>query len=385
MTPEDVERSLILGRGWVKAIETGKVQPTLDAIASMLSVYGKTLSDLASGMTGSVPHISRPISAEAVEDGLEIKFDYAKHDASYRLGGASLDQFADVMLTLTEGLARLTVREIDEDEPLLEALEDEEGNLGGEIEKAIKTGSVANTFLRAVELWPHANPSDLWWFIVYRAYCDRYSHPSKYSRLDMAQSWRRTGGWALETILEKHYGPFLAEQGVNLVIANSARKARLLAGVDVGHRLEADKVDVFLTVGEGENEKMIGVVHVKASFAERRTDDVPMSEALVAAGYISPLWTMDCKSMPSAHPVNRGELGVVFDGRGVDGRSAKRKDIEDDGFFSACFSYNRNTRPTPASFRSRARVHVCDFTDPNDSFSAFILAERKRFKEMFGI
>lgn len=159
------------------------------------------------------------------------------------------------------------------------------------------------------------------------------------------------------------------------------RKARILHGIDVGHRLEADKVDIMLTVGEGMNERMIGVVHVKASFAERRTDDVPMSQALVNASYISPLWTMDCKSFPSSEPVNRGELGKVFTGEGTDQRNAKRKDIESDGFFSACFSYNRNTRPTPPNIPVKARIYLCDFTSPDDAFTRFIVSESRRFRK----
>lgn len=123
-----------------------------------------------------------------------------------------------------------------------------------------------------------------------------------------------------------------------------------------------------------------GVVHVKASFAERRTDDVPMSKALVEAGYISPLWTLDCKSTPSPQPFNRGELGPAL-GKGKDIRSAKRKDIEDDGYFSACFSYNANTIPTPITQKAKARIFVCDFNNPDDAFSNFIISGWKRFKD----
>jgi transcriptional regulator with XRE-family HTH domain len=363
LTPANVEQRLILGPGWVTAIEAGTIHPSLDVIASMLSVYGKSLSELAEGATGSVPTINRSISAEAAGTDLGIHFAYAAHDAAYRLLNATPEQFAQVVLTLRNGLAQLSRQNVSDDQ-----------------EKAIKTESVASAFLKAVELWPNANPSDLWWFVVYRAYCDQYNHPSEHSRLDFTQSWKRTGGWALERILERHYGPALAAHGINLVIADGERKIRLLEGVNVDHRLEADKMDVLLTVGDGAQEKLIGVVHVKASFAERRTDDVPMSQALVEAGYISPLWTMDCKSTPSMRPVNRGELGSVYGGQGADGRSAKRKDIEDDGFFSACFSYNKNTLPTPVDYQSRARVYVCDFSNPNDAFTGFIITERQRVR-----
>jgi len=61
-----------------------------------------------------------------------------------------------------------------------------------------------------MELWPHANPSDIWWFVVSRAYHDPFNHPAHYARLDLGQSWKRTGGWALEEVLVRHYGPALA-------------------------------------------------------------------------------------------------------------------------------------------------------------------------------
>jgi hypothetical protein len=131
---------------------------------------------------------------------------------------------------------------------------------------------------------------------------------------------------------------------------------------------------------KGREEVLFGVVHVKASFAERRTDDVPMSKALVDAGYVSPLWTMDCKSAPSETPTNRGELGPAFDeDDDKDKRSAKRKDIEDDGYFSACFSYNSNTNPTPTKQESKAKVYVCNFQDPDDGFSQFIISSWQTF------
>ncbi len=145
---------------------------------------------------------------------------------------------------------------------------------------------------------------------------------------------------------------------------------------NVPSRLESDKVDVFLL---GPDDRVFGVVHVKASFAERRTDDVPMSEALIAKGYFSPLWTMDCKSMPAAKPVNKGELGLV-QGR----RSAKRKDFEDDGWFSACFSYNANTLASPDPEKVAAPIVVCDFSDPDDAFVEHVVAAWQRFSALHG-
>ena len=156
-------------------------------------------------------------------------------------------------------------------------------------------------------------------------------------------------------------------------IADGTTKQRLVTRLDVGDRIEADKIDVVLTGGQ--DERFFGVVHVKASFAERRTDDVPMSTALTRAGYTSPLWTMDCKSMPATVPRNRGELGEA-QGR----RSAKRRDIEDEGYFTGCFSYNRNTRPSVGNLAPERRVYTCKFKDPDDAFSRFILERWRAFQ-----
>jgi hypothetical protein len=241
--------------------------------------------------------------------------------------------------------------------------------------------AVANAYLKAASVWPNANPSDLWWFIVSRAYLDAFNHPAQFARLDLGQSWKRTGGWALEEVLVRHYRDALAAHGIRIFIARGDEKASFLSQLQVADRLESDKVDVLL-VGETQGGPLcFGVVHVKSSFAERRTDDVPMSTALVEAGYTSPLWTMDCKSTPAHEPRNRGELGAARAGS-TDGRSAKRRDIEEDGYFSACFSYNRNTIPTPAGQDVRARIFVCDFKDPTtDPFTTFISEAWERFRQ----
>src|SRR5690606_18574479 len=251
------------------------------------------------------------------------------------------DQFNKVLSVLRDGLA---------------------ATVDSASEQSAKTEAVKDCFLTAVAQWPDANPSDLWYFVTYRMYLDRYLHPARFARMDLGQSWKRTAGWALERILVAHYGPFLKARGVELEIPSGERKSQLLAQLEIDGRLEEDKVDVVLVGRDGSEEVCFGVVHVKASFAERRTDDVPLSAALVRAGYTSPLWTLDAKATPSAAPVNRGELGVALSGD-ADRRSAKRKDIEDDGFFSACFSYNANTIPTPDYQNAEARVVVCDFKD----------------------
>jgi len=346
----ELEERMILGPGWVERFESGATAPSIDMLLAILHETGSKFTDLLEGLPShpDATELERLIFAEPSGNDLTINFRYAEHDATYMLLKATIDEFESVIKIMRDKLAMLAT---------------DENN-----STAIKTDAVASTFLKAVAIWPHANPSDLWWFLVYRGFCDPYNHPAQYARLDLAQSWKRTGGWALEEVLVRHYGPFLHERGIDLLISDAATKQGIVAAIDVGERIEADKIDVIvLESGSG---KFLGVVNVKASFAERRTDDVPMSLALAKKGYASPLWTMDCKSMPSAIPRNKGELGAASGKT----RSAKRRDIEDEGYFTGCFSYNRNTQPTAGLKSAEQSIHVCDFSNPDDAFSQFILS-----------
>lgn len=358
----DIEEALILGPGWVRRFESGETVPALDMLLAILDIVGAKLEDLLEGFdpADEAAQIERQIFATEFADGLNINFRYNDFDATYFLEGAHADQFEEVLKTLRSGLARLA-------------------SAASKSEGALKTEAVVSAFFRAVRLWPHANPSDIWWFIINRAYCDPFNHPARFARLDHGQSWKRTGGWALEEIAVRHYQPILGKHGIRVFIADGPTKRLLSKSFKTKLPVNSDKIDVFLTGRRDGREICFGIVHVKASIAERRTDDVPLSESLIAAGYSSIFWTMDCKSMPSASPTNRGELGPV---RGLfsDERNDKRKDFEVLGNFSACFSYNTNTLPTPQDQEVAARVYRCNFADPNDAFSNFVVEAWSRFK-----
>jgi transcriptional regulator with XRE-family HTH domain len=371
LSEAELEEQLIIGPGWVRRWESGEVIPRLDVLLSLLSAVGASPEDLLRGVTlaESDGLIERDVRAAAHDGGIRIHFPYAKFDATYELQDASVSEFDQVIESLRDGLARLSTVEG-------AALEDD----SNELAKQIKTDAVADSFLTAVSLWPGANPSDIWWFLVSRAYLDAFNHPAEFARLDLGQSWKRTGGWALEKILVAHYAPELTKHGIRLFIASSREKERLVSGLSVSDRLEPDKIDIVLTGDVDGRQHFFGVVHVKASFAERRTDDVPMSRTLIEAGYCSPLLTMDCKSTPATTPYNRGELGATKVA-GDDTRSAKRRDFEEDGYFSACFSYNKNTLPTPLEQTVSARIYSCNFSDPNDAFTHFVCEEWARVQK----
>jgi len=367
LTTAEIEERLILGPGWVTFIESGDGlgRINLSLLLAMLDTLNLAPSDWLRRVSikGSASEVRRALFGIPTRTGIDIHFDYTHFDAVYPIPSASLEQLEAVLKTLRDGLAGLAGNVLGGDEDSLT--------------KAVKSGAVERAFWSAMRAWPKMNPTDIWGFVIARAYLDTFNHPASFARGDLAQSWKRTGGWALEKILVSHYGPFLARKGIKLYIPPPTRKSALLDPIRprVQTRLEADKVDVFLTSERQGREICFGVVHVKNSFAERRTDDVDMSRALVRAGYVSPLWTMDCKSWPSIRPTHRGELGNPLPAK----RTAKRIDIEDDLYFSACFSYNRNTIPTPTAPLTNGRIVVCDFSNAEDAFSEFIIEGWRQF------
>jgi hypothetical protein len=361
-----LEDELSLGVGWIKSIEDAEIVPNIDIILALVQAIGCDTNDLINKISDFKLNnqFQRGIYALGDPNGITVYFPYTQFDAQYRLKDATEDQFNAVIESLREGLSKL--------------LQDNHSNSINE--HSFKMDAVVNSFMTARSLWPNANPSDIWWFIIYRAYCDPFNHPAKYARLNHAESWKRTSGWALEKIVVDLYFEKLQSKGIEICIPTGARKIALLNQLKTTERLEYDKVDICLVGKNNGADVCFGVVHVKASFAERRTDDVPMSQSLLNAGYVSPLWTMDCKSPPAEKPVNKGELGKTYDGNGVDRRSAKRKDIEDDGYFSACFSYNTNTKPTPDFFESKARIYTCSFDSKDNTFENFIASEWEQFR-----
>ena len=332
-------------RSYVGGVERGERNPTLTAICRFARALKTPPTALFAGIDDD-PQVKLPTAdrVEVIEHAnrrLTLRFRYDQHDAEYTLDGARQAEYDDVLGTLRHGLASA----------------------------ASKADAVADTFIQATTVWPDANPSDLWTFLVNRIYCDRSNHPDANARLNLEQSWKRTSGWALERVVIRHYSQTLERCGIALKIGDNAEKERLLGVID-DPRIVPDKADILITHGAGRAERLLGVVHVKASIAERRTDDVPMSQALVEAGYLSLFWTMDSKSAPSTRPVNRGEFGET-DGEVSD----KRRDFEDHGHFSACFSYNANTLPT-VDDHATAKIFVCNFKDPDDRFTQFLLDAR---------
>jgi hypothetical protein len=230
--------------------------------------------------------------------------------------------------------------------------------------------AIANTFLKAVELCPHANPSDLWHHIIYREYL------RVKGGLRPDNSWVRTSGEGYEIMLAEYYNPKIKSHDVRLTTQFKNKEKSLdRLGAEIKENVGSSKIDLLVEkkgVGRGQGSDgygIIGVVHAKASLAERVSDDVPASRILMDEGLFSILATLDVKSFPPTSGgdlVNRGELGTPED------PSDKRKYVEEHGDFSACFSWNHRTTPSPGPTPSGSKIKTVHLDDSPDAFTSYL-------------
>ena len=187
LSQETLASNAKLDRSYMGGIERGERNPSLSAIFTLALALKVPPYRLFEGIGDetSTPEPPSGMTAIEKEGGLVIRFRYDKFDAEYRLAGATQEQYDEILNILKSGLSEIKA----------------------------KAPIVSQTFLAAVRIWPDANPSDLWAFLIYRAYCDRTNHPAASARLNLEQSWKRTGGWALEQVLISHYSSFLEERG----------------------------------------------------------------------------------------------------------------------------------------------------------------------------
>ena|SRR5437879_577184 len=137
------------------------------------------------------------------------------------------------------------------------------------------SSAIAESFLSLVRGNAAVNPSDVWRYIISPAFCDPRNHPASSAKKNFEQSFKRTGGWAFERILVTHYSEFLARRGIVLTKAGGGQ---LLQSMRLAREVPLDKIDLFIVNQEGPSPLPLGVIHLKSSIAERRTDDVPASQ-----------------------------------------------------------------------------------------------------------
>ena len=228
--------------------------------------------------------------------------------------------------------------------------------------------AVSVAMRQAVELCPKANPADLWVHLIYDQFRNRFK------RAD--QSWKRVSGQAFEHVLASIYQARLSAHGISL---RPSTRADAVAFGLVKRGLGSAKTDLILEGSLKGKLHRFGVIHCKASIAERLTDDVPASKALMRQGFWSAIATMDAKMFPPPH----GD-GVVNGELGLNARD-KRKYFEVAGQFSGCYSFNLRTPASPAKTKSGCRINTLSFTEPQpDLFVRDVCAAWAAFQLRLG-
>ena len=217
----------------------------------------------------------------------------------------------------------------------------------------------------AIMQFPDVNPSDIYHHIVYRIYL------REYTKTQADRSWVRAGGEAFELFLQNHYNKKLNPKGICVKwLINEKLKTLALSEMGIKNEVGGSKLDIALYGRINDKMVIFGGIHAKASLAERVSDDVPCSVAMMRKGFSSYLVTLDAKSYPppTGDLINRGELGSI------DSPSDKRAYIESHGSFDACFSYNLRTIPSGESTRSGRRIYVSTFSDQTDPLPGLVEA-----------
>ncbi len=313
---------------------------------------------------------SEQFSLEEVSGGVRIHFPCGKHQASVDFPDLSRKKVTEAVLILRSGLRQAAVA------PRVgQAVKDRSPDTSATT--TLMSAAFAESFLSLVRGIATVNPSDVWRYIVYPAFCDPQNHPASSYGKNLRESFKRTGGWAFERVIVAHYSDFLAQRGVELTKTNGKHWLEVMG---LEGQVPLDKIDLFILAHQDDSLSPLGVIHGKSSIAERRTADAPASRPIIRRGYLSLFVTLDMKERPSATPVNKGEYGsplVYADQTRRSKGSEKRKDIEEKGLFSAVFSFNRRTIESPPTTRSGCRIIRVDFSNPDDKFSRFIVKAKE--------
>jgi hypothetical protein len=230
--------------------------------------------------------------------------------------------------------------------------------------------AIAGAFAYGIELCPQINPSDLWHHVIYREYVRTIRALRGVG--NASQSWVRSSGDAFEIFIQDYYNARLAADGVWVTALFKKKERReVLEEMGIHAEVGGSKLDLVIRSGT----RVVGGAHAKVSLAERVSDDVPASEAMMRRGFLSALLTLDVKSFPPSGTVsdarayqNRGELGTPG------APSDKRTYIENHGSFDLCVSYNQRTVPSRDATNSGKRIFTASLGGPPDAFEAAIRA-----------
>ena len=336
-----IEAEMAIANGWVKRIESGEPCP-LDLVFGYARTIGLDMDEFGSKFAESITFDPGWSIVSETHSSSRFHFDYSGHPAT--------------ILIPTDGTSlRLAI-----------------DNFIATLNSNKKAEGITLGFMGLLRDLPTVNPAVVWGLIIQRLYTIPYSwNPDNLSPGgDLAQSWKRSAGWALEQVVVRRYSNALHLHGITISSDNKDIKEFSRA-----FHINESKPDVVLFSENKGVKNWIGALAIKASVAERRDDDVPWAGEVMDAGMIVPYVTMDVKSYPGRAPSVDGEYKENWDGVGTDKRNAKRSDVEDQGVFSGVFSFNTNTKPTHPKYNTPGnRIFSIDWSNSNDELLQFILS-----------
>ena len=239
-------------------------------------------------------------------------------------------------------------------------------NVREKINELGKTNGIVTAYLSALQQCPKANPSDLWLYGMYLEYI---------SSIGNDQSWKRTSGFAFERVLQKQYEKILKNYGKEFKVNTKNEQLKLLEQFGLS-RADIPLAKLDMAVIDIKTSKIVCGIHVKASIAERISDDAPASRKLIEVGCPSAIITLDMKHYPPPHGdgINYGELGGRPAAKGLEKQyQQKRSYIEESGDFDALFSYNLRTPPSKGKTKSGKCIYTLSFSESQpDSFVKWV-------------
>lgn len=214
-----------------------------------------------------------------------------------------------------------------------------------------QTEAVAQTFGWAVEEFPYANPSDVWYHGMYRQFVGESSNQSALQR------WRAVSGDAFEKFVLAYYGARLPPYISMVSVSDPLVKEQFerLGGTE----FSADDIADIALVGEYDGEyQVFGGVNCLTSFKGRLEEYAEGATILQNNGLFAPVITLDVYTNDNSIE-NRGELS---------NDQVRRKParlVEEQQAFSNLYSFNsRSDESDPVTPRHAVkRIDAPSFFD----------------------
>jgi len=367
VSQEELAERLKEPQSFVSKVETRERRIDLIELVDWCNALGCNLASVL-GATGLIP------PNYSVEE-----TDRSNHSVAVPIAGSAKQQGADVTISLGIGAQKYSITlgntKLSEYQAVDSILSKEIRSLNTDGRKNREV--IADCLLQAISKMPSCNPSDVYHHVVYRTFL------REYTKSDPNQSWVRAGGEAVELFVEKLYKERLSKLGIVIkALIGKDNKQAAIDEMGLSGEVSSSKLDIALWGTTADGKKAIfGGIHIKASLAERVSDDIPCSKAMMAKGYLSILFTFDAKSFPPPHGdlVNRGEFGSVAT------PSDKRIYIESHGAFDVAMTYNTRIEESPAKTKSGKRVIISNMKPSEDKMPLFILNCWKAFAQSKGL